>query len=501
MTTLDGTGRRVDLGHGISVRAPGLRGDAQAHDVSASGATRAPEVDGSGSAMALALERSDVRRIRVITLDVAPVRLPGVEAVRSPATDGDGVVLEVPDLGPDVAQVVLAVDEGGVATWNFPVDGAGSPLPTARGDGGTVRFVVPAHEVPTPDAAGAGGRGLLGAVGRKVLELLTIPIARQVIPPVALAAARRWEEHARSTRVRTFDVATRRADIVTTLDGDAWRSLARGRSLWLVHGTFSTALGGFGGIGDAALTQLHRVYDGRVVAFDHFTLGVDPTDNVTALADLVPDGLTFEADVVGHSRGGLLARVLAGEAGSDSPLRVRRIVHVATPNHGTALADPKYLTTMLDRVTTLLNLAPDGPVDAVATALSVVLVAVKVIAAYGIPALPGLACMDPAGPFLAGLNATDGSEAVQHAVAAEFEPTHSVRRLVRHRVGDLVLDRVFGSAANDLVVPRDGVYQGPGVFTVADERRLVLAADRGVDHSSYFAQADVMAAITRWLSG
>jgi hypothetical protein len=497
MATLDGSGRRVDLGHGLTLRAPGLRGQAQAHDVSASGPTRAPDVDGSGRAMGLALARSEVRRIRVVTLDVSAVPAPGVEAVRSPATDGEGIVLEVPDLGPDVAQVVLAVDAAGVATWTFPVDAAGAPTATARGGAGTARFVVPAH--PAAVTGPAGGRGLLGAVGRTVLELLTIPVARQVVPPAALAAARAWERRARSTRVRTFDVPTRRDDAVPTLDADAWRSLARGRSLWFVHGTFSSASAGFAGVPDRALAELHRAYDGRVVAFDHHTLGVDPVENVTVLAGLTPPGLTFEADVVAHSRGGLVARALAGAAGHDGPLRVRRVVHVGTPNHGTALADPQNLTRLLDRVTTLLNLAPSGPVDAVATALAVVLVAVKVVAAYGVPALPGLASMDPHGPFLAALDA-GGTEAVHHAVAADFEPTDGVRRLVRHRVGDLVLDRVFADAANDLVVPRDGVYQGQGSFVVPDSRRLLLGSDRGVDHGGYFGQADVMATVTRWLT-
>lgn len=67
------------------------------------------------------------------------------------------------------------------------------------------------------------------------------------------------------------------------------------------------------------------------------------------------------------------------------------MIHVATPNNGTALADPKNIVSLLNRVTTLLNFAPPGPVDLVAMGLSIVVVVVKLVARFGLPALPGLA--------------------------------------------------------------------------------------------------------------
>ena len=73
MATLDGSARQVNLGQGISVRAPGLRGSAEAHNVGPGSSTRAPEVDGSSPALDAALTREGFLRLRVITLDVAPV--------------------------------------------------------------------------------------------------------------------------------------------------------------------------------------------------------------------------------------------------------------------------------------------------------------------------------------------------------------------------------------------------------------------------------------------
>ena len=108
MATLDGSARQVNLGQGISVRAPGLRGSAEAHNVAPGSTTRAPEVDGSGPALDAALAREGFLRLRVITLDVAPV--PGGAAggdIRSPVADLDGMEVSVPDLGDDVAPMAV----------------------------------------------------------------------------------------------------------------------------------------------------------------------------------------------------------------------------------------------------------------------------------------------------------------------------------------------------------------------------------------------------------
>ena len=73
------------------------------------------------------------------------------------------------------------------------------------------------------------------------------------------------------------------------------------------------------------------------------------------LATMVPPGLELEVDIVCHSRGGLVSRALAGEQGTATPFHVRRLVHVATPNHGTALATPDNLVPFIDRITTMTN--------------------------------------------------------------------------------------------------------------------------------------------------
>jgi hypothetical protein len=498
VATLDGSGRQVTLGLGVSVSAPGLRGEVALADVSAASGTRAADATGSREAFDRALDRAQVRRIRALTVSVSGTSLPPPGSLRSPSSDESGIVVDVPDLGPDVAQVLLCVDEGGVTTWNFPVDGAGRTSPTARGSSASVRFVV-RSTTPFPDERSAS-RGVLGLVGRKVIELLTIPVLERAVPPIATAAATHWEAQARRVRVRRLEPGSHRTDDVPDLDEAGWKELAAGRSLWFVHGTFSTTGRMLSGLADADLARLRETYGGRVVAFDHHTIGVDPVADAKALAALVPDGLDLEADVVGYSRGGLVARALAGDGGAPSVLDVRRVVHLATPNHGTALADPERITTLLDRATTLLNLAPDGPVDALASSLAVVLSVVKSIARFGVFTLPGLSAMDPGGDFLAGFGDGTAGTAVHHGVASDYEPVGAVRRFTRGPVGNFVVDRVFGSVANDLVVPTTGVFEGAASsFVVDPARRLLLDSAAGVDHGGYFARPDVMATVGRWL--
>lgn len=500
MPVLPGSDSRIELGEGLALTAPGVRGRAERHAARGPGRVRAAAVAATTGVLRDGLDAAEMVTLHVVDLEVASVdRRPEEDARFRSASGEPGMVLEVPDLGDDVAQVVLAVDEHGAATWVFPADPGGAdatPSPTTRGTGGTLRFHV--RTTVPPSEGDAATRGLLGHVGRKVLEVIAWRVVGEVAELGARALARRFEEGRRPVRVRTFLPGEQR--LATPQPFDDWQRLAAGPSLWFVHGTFSTAHGGFGALDDATLRSLHDAYDGRVVAFDHHTLHVSPAEDVEALAALVPEGLRFDADVVAHSRGGLVARRLAGEGVDHSPLRVRRAVTVATPHHGTALADPQHVSSLLDRVTTLLNLAPDGLV--VADALATVLDVVRIVLAKGVASLPGLAAMDPDGDELTALNGAGQDTGIElHAVAADHEPGGALRSLVQSRTVDVVVDRIFGGAANDVVVPTDGAWRGSEgpLFPVPPERLLLFDDSRGVEHTNYFRQDEVRAALVDWL--
>ena len=132
-----------------------------------------------------------------------------------------------------------------------------------------------------------------------------------------------------------------------------------------VHGTFSnaTAFGDLWSEHPQQVAALFEFYAGQVFALDHPTLSVSPVANALALAERLPQGARLH--LVTHSRGGLVAEVLARAAGNPTlkdedlaafsdldrkalkklgdELRTRgvaveRVVRVACPARGTLLA-------------------------------------------------------------------------------------------------------------------------------------------------------------------
>jgi hypothetical protein len=399
----------------------------------------------------------------------------------------------------------MAVDEGGAVTWNFPLDLGGQPqTPSDRGPGGSKRFVI-RNFTPTSEEQGDGeDRGLLQIVGRKLLEVLVYPLADPLLGAVSEYFAGKWEEAKRPYQLRRFDIDGYQSATVQSLTDDDWRHLAGGRSLWFIHGTFSTAHGGYARLPRETLGRLHAAYEGRVAAFNHFTLSVDPNENARRFAEMVPAELRLEMDLVGHSRGGLLVRSLAGEAAQAPNLSVRKAVMVGTPNHGTALADPEHITEMLDRMTSLLNLAPPGPVEVVAEILEAILAVVKMVGRGVLTGLDGLASMNPSGSYLQTLNAGPPAAAEYYAITSNFEPSGALRGLVKAAIAarDVLMDRVFETTENDLVVPTEGVYQGSNdpAFPIPEERRLTFAPSEAVDHGGYFAQPRTTEKLLEWLA-
>jgi len=283
--------------------------------------------------------------------------------------------------------------------------------------------------------------------------------------------------------------------------------MSRGRSLLFVHGTFSTAHGGFMQLPKDALQALSEHYEGRVFAFNHPSLSEDPQSNArTFLAMMRSAGATLDVDIICHSRGGLVSRALAERTnGSDatvSDFRVGTIVFVAAPNAGTLLAQPDHMMSMVDRYTTALNLIPNGPVQEF---LEAFITCVKVIAHAVMRALDGLGSMNPVGKYLEIVN-TPGESATRYfAIASNFEPntpeTAALRTLVKNMVADAVLDRVFKDAPNDLIVPTEGVYTAGGPhFPLTEDKRFIFPSERGIWHSAYFEQPETIAHLRQWLT-
>ena len=309
MPRLTGSALPIALGQGYAVRAPGIRGNAellQPH----TDASRAGQLDEGTTALDEALVATNVTEVRQIEVRLQPVPGPApLQPLRS-AAGQELLELEVPDLGPETGQIVLAADESGVLTWHLPEDGKASREGATRGGGTTKRFRIPATAIAAPRAdlrtegAAPQQRSLVGAIGRKLLKVLIYPITDPILGPITSAFAGKWEGRNRPYGLRTMSLAdfrTKGAGAITAAD---WARLSSGRVLLFVHGTFSTAHDAFGGMADATFAELHRRYGGRVLAVNHFTLSHGPRQNVEWLLSQVPAGTKLEVDIVCHSRGG-----------------------------------------------------------------------------------------------------------------------------------------------------------------------------------------------------
>ena len=506
--TLTGSNQAVALAPGYVLRAPGLRGTADLHSGGAAATRSATRgLDDALDALEAALRQTDVTEVRQVELALQPVAGPQVAAALRSAQGETELELEVPDAGPDHGQLVLSIDDAGALRWHLPEPeapaGAAGAAVSRGAAGGRKRFRIPASVAPPPPgASGLAQRSVFGAIGRRLLKVLVYPLTDVVVGAASEFIARRWEERKRPYRLRRFtpaDYQTAAASVPTA--GELAAMAAAGPVLLFVHGTFSTSHGGFGGLPLATMDTLHQRYGARVIAFDHPTLSDDPKANVQWLLAQLP-AAPMEVDIVCHSRGGLVSRVLAEASASPGAnggrVGVRRIVFGATPNNGTLLADPDHMVNMIDRLTTALTLFPTGPVTETLEALITV---VKVLGHGGLKGLDGLASMHPQGAFLGALNREGAGPAEYFAIAANYEAAdRGLRALVSGAV-DNVADQVFGDAPNDLVVPTAGVYgkNGHARFPVPSERVLLFEPAQGVMHTSLFGQPAVSERLLAWL--
>src|SRR6188472_2477162 len=166
MPDLNPDGGAVPLGR-LRLRTPGLRGTATLHLPATPGSRGAVQATRDLEA---ALEHEGIRT--TATVEIRNTReVPASGAgTRSTQYNEPAIELAVPAPNQQWDQVVLAIDESGVMTWNFPVKASPADLTGVTRDGATgMNTFVIRRYVPTVPAA-PGTRGLAGAVGKKVLK-------------------------------------------------------------------------------------------------------------------------------------------------------------------------------------------------------------------------------------------------------------------------------------------------------------------------------------------
>ena len=175
-------------------------------------------------------------------------------------------------------------------------------------------------------------------------------------------------------------------------------------------------------------------------------------------------------------------------------MNIRSVVHIATPNGGTPLADASYLGQFLSVATNAIGFIPDNPVTDV---FGIVLDVLREWVLEPAGELPGVAAMKPGSSELHELNRGSQPGLVQRAVASSFEPGPNQGALRRLR--DLVTDRVFVGVDNDLLVPTRSTYRRTDQFHIPVGRRLVLDTSFAVSHSQFWTEPQVTSVLERWL--
>ncbi len=280
--------------------------------------------------------------------------------------------------------------------------------------------------------------------------------------------------------------------------------------LALVHGTFSTTSGTFSKLWTQHPQRVRRLfegYDGHVYALDHPTLGVSPIGNALSLVRALADGARL--DLATHSRGGLVAEVLArvcadpdgsvkafAKLGNKSQrdelaalaaqvkaknIKVARVVRVACPARGTLLAS-KRLDAYISMFKWTLELAgvPVAPV--------LVDFLGQVAKHRADPdEIPGLAAQMPDSPLVQWLHTVNERIPGDLRVVAGDIEGDSVTSWLKTLLAD-----AFYWTDNDFVVQTRSMYGGGPRESGA---QFFLDQGGNVSHFSYFQNERTAAAI------
>ena len=488
---LDPNGSAIRVSDDVTLITPGLRGVATAIP-SMRGGTRGGSL--VADPLADALARQDVQTQHVIEINDTQ-EIPGLGATRGiGARHGeDAIELQVRPPEQGWEQFVVYHDESDVITWHFAPTRSGAKAPRAVTRGteavATRTYLIPRRVAPAPREGRT--RGIFTSLGKKVIRVVGFKVASLLIQKGASAWMGRWENEHQPYAVRTFTPENYLEPEAPTPD---WNALSGTRSLLFVHGTHTRSHVEFTHAPLDFVKWLYETYEGRVFAFDHPTVSVDPNHNVEWLIESVPRGVELDLDILCISRGGLVARRLAAEQGGPRAIHVGKIVFVASPNAGTPLADPKRLNDFIDSYTNLFNLLPDTPVTIV---LESIIGIAKLIAVNALRGLKGVEAMVPDGDYLRELAGRRAGADRHFALASDYEP---VEPGLKAFAMDSLID-AFQKEANDLMVPTAGVYEGAGSspFPIRSANRLVFDHSKGVSHSGYIRHPNARAAISRWL--
>ena len=446
------------------------------------------------------------------------------DAVRVTVRPGDDVVVLTIANGPTL--VLHPEDARDLMRAQTP-GATRSAVDAAEGD-----EVMVGAQLGWPGLEAAATRGVTrGWMGQAVLSAFEVVTGLLKDPAVSLATAAITKKVDGAVEAGVYKLAAdalpkslkgsglKQSQVAAAADG--------GPLLVLLHGTFVDSVSTFGklwSLHPQTVRDLFAHYGDRVYALDHPTIGESPITNALTLVNALPAGAKLH--LVTHSRGGLVAEVLARACGgkplaadelalfADKPgesgkpgkdyakertnlqalikaaqgkgLRVERVVRVACPARGTLLASGR-----LDAYLSVLKwgLALGG----VPVAPLLLDFVHEVARRRADPAeLPGIEAMMPGSPIVAWLNG--GGEPIPgdlRVVAGDLEGD-SIGSWVKTLLSD-----AFYWTDNDLVVQTRSMYGGSQRTNSTAGAGASFLLDRGgkVTHFNYFTNDRTVAAI------
>jgi pimeloyl-ACP methyl ester carboxylesterase len=429
-----------------------------------------------------------LRATRSAGPDVRVDALPGVDVVVMEIAGGPTLVLH-----PETAQDLLSAQVRPQARSSGG-DSAGVPVPLRLQWSGL-----------DDSAATRATRGWFGDVLVKAFHVVTDVFKGKAADFTAEKIAERMDGQV-ADRVYALDAMALPALKANGTPLDRLPSSSvNGPALVLVHGTFSTTQGTFQKLWakhPGHVARLFEHYGNRVYALDHSTLGVSPIENALTLVEaLRPD---TRLHLVTHSRGGLVAEVLAkvcagvgvekrdlapfkgkdyesqlaalrqlASLAKERRIVVERVVRVACPARGTLLAS-KRLDAYVSVLKWSLELAGIPVVPTLVDFLG------AVAQRRGDPLiLPGLAAQVPDSPLVQWLHASGADVSGDLRVLAGDLAGDSVTSWLKTLLSD-----AFYWTDNDLVVQTRAMYGGS---PRAGGATFLLDQGGQVSHFNYFA--------------
>lgn len=302
-----------------------------------------------------------------------------------------------------------------------------------------------------------------------------------------------------------------------TIDGTLVPASERfeGRTLMVVHGTFSNSDNVLAGIqrGDAEFLRWAQQRYAQVLTFDYASLSRRSVANALALQHIVGQQLHGDIDLVCHSQGGLIARFWL-ERLEPARLARSRVILVGAPLAGTSLAAPANLRQaigILASAATVLGVGV-GVVSGLSLLGAIGGLAGILQKMVGKGAMGGL--LDAAVALVPGVDsmskvgtnaelhelrrATTGVPPAYFAISGDFEPRTTGGGKPWEDAGvralDGALDRVF-VGANDLIVDTSSHTELSDTHIIGrDDPSRVLRFEAGQDvhHRNYFSQPSAL---------